>query len=104
MSQYIDLKPRFFGQEISVTSSIALTSNRSYNVDTTNAITLTMPVAPNTGDYVVIKDTTGLANTNNITVDRNGKKIEDLSANKILQTNYGAWTFVYDGVDTWWMK
>lgn len=66
------------------------------------AITLTLP-APTNGRMLVIKDSSGTAATNNITLAQHAsEKIEGLAASKILQTNFGSWTFTSDGTD-WWM-
>lgn len=66
------------------------------------AITITLPTPVN-GRVLVIKDISGTANTNNITLARHAsEKIEGLAASKLLQTNFGSWTFTTDGTD-WWM-
>ena len=66
------------------------------------AITITLP-APTNGRVIVIKDISGAANTNNITLARNAsEKIEGTAASKLLQTNWGAWTITSDGTD-WFM-
>ena len=65
-------------------------------------ITITLPT-PVLGRIIKIKDISGLANTNNITIARHAtESIEGLAASKILQTNFGAWTFTNDGTN-WWM-
>jgi hypothetical protein len=68
-------------------------------VDTSAARVITLP-SPATRRVIVIKDKTGSATTNNITVARNAaESIEGVAASKILQTNWGSWTFVSDGTD-----
>lgn len=63
---------------------------------------LTLP-SPTNGRLLHIKDISGTANTNTITMVRHAsEKIEGLAASKVLQTNWGGWTFTSDGTD-WFM-
>lgn len=72
------------------------------NVDTTSARTIQLPVATQ-GLRFTIKDISGLAGTNNITVLQNAAEtIDGLAASRILSTNWGSWTFIGDGTN-WWM-
>jgi hypothetical protein len=89
-----------FFTRVTVTSSpITVVSGRTYLVDTSSARTLNLP-APANNAYLVVKDITGQAGTNNITVARNGsEKIDGASSNKTLNINYGFWMFVSDGTD-----
>lgn len=65
-------------------------------------ITITLP-APTNGRILIIKDASGTANTNNITLAQHAsEKIEGVATSKVLQTNFGSWTFGSDGTD-WWM-
>ena len=71
-------------------------------VDTSAARTIELP-APSNGTRLIVKDAVGLAASNNITLARDGsEKIEGVAADKVLQTDWGAWTFVSDGTD-WYM-
>lgn len=91
----------------STTSNLTIdttTTDYAVLVDTTGgAVTITMP-AHASGRIVKIKDKGGAAETNNITVARNGGtgSIEGVAASKTLSTNYGSWTFISDG-SSWWM-
>lgn len=72
-----------------------------YITTSSGAISVTLPV-PTAGRQIVIKDLSGLANTNNITVVRNGSEtIEGIAASKVLYANFGMWTFTSDGTN-WW--
>lgn len=65
-------------------------------------ISITMPT-PTNGRWVTVKDISGTANTNNITIVQHAaEKIENLAVSKVLQTNFGSWDFVADGTN-WWM-
>jgi hypothetical protein len=89
------------------------TITTTYTVDTTTtddiiycnqstAFTITLPT-PTSGRTIVIKDISGTAQTNTITVAPHAsEKIEGLTASKPLNTNFGSWTFSSDGV-SWWM-
>jgi hypothetical protein len=89
------------------------TTTASLTVDTTTTddiifcnqsagITITLPT-PTNGRTIVIKDISGTAQTNNITVARHAtENIEGLAASKVLYTNFGSWTFCADGTN-WWM-
>lgn len=71
-------------------------------VSTAAARNITFPT-PTAGFKITIKDSTGQAQTNNITMVRAGsEQIEGVAASKILQTNWGAWTFISNGTN-WFM-
>lgn len=75
-------------------------------VSTASARNITLPLAANVtaGRRFIIKDITGSAATNNITIVRSGSDtIEGVSGNKTLQTNYGAWQIVSNGSNAWWL-
>lgn len=76
-----------------------------YLVDTSAARTINLPTATSVADRAYIfKDIIGTAETNNISIVPNGTdQIEGLNVTKLLQTNYGSWTFLSDGVSKWWM-
>ncbi len=68
-------------------------------VSTAAARAITLP-APVNGRVIIIKDKTGQAETNNITLIRNGsEQIEGVAASRILSTNWGVWTITTDGTD-----
>jgi hypothetical protein len=62
------------------------------------AITLLFPDAPSTGQYWTIKDVTGSAATNNITITTvSGTDTFDGSTSVILSQNYGSLTVLFNG-------
>lgn len=68
-------------------------------VNTGSPVTVTLPV-PASGRRVVVKDSTGNAATNNITVARNGSEnIEGLGSNKLIAANWGSLTLISDGTN-----
>lgn len=84
-----------------ISSNVTLACG-SYNfVSTAAARSLTLP-APSSGCIIKLKDKTGTASTNNITVLRAGsEKIENVAASFVYTTDFGALELVSDGTD-WW--
>jgi hypothetical protein len=74
-----------------------------FAVDTTIApITLNLPTSPTAGIRYVIKCARGTCGVNPITVTKDAAHtIERLNANYLLESNFGSWTFVFNGVDNW---
>ena len=67
------------------------------------AITVTLP-APANGRTLVIKDISGNASTNNITVAQHASEtIEGVAASYLIQVSYQAITLVSDGTN-WWFQ
>ena len=65
-------------------------------VDSSAARTITPLGSPTTGQMYRIKDNTGSAALNNITITPSGKNI-DGAASKIINSNYGSVDIVYNG-------
>ena len=93
-----------YKEEIAVTvnSNITALAGRRYAVDTSAARTITLPASPAVGDEVQIMDTTGTAATNNITVLRNGNKINGLLEDAIIDVDMDMASFVYSGSTVGW--
>ena len=76
-------------------------------VDTSSsAITITLPISsgpPALGDFVRILDATGNASSNNITVARNGNKIQGAAADLTISTNRAAIGLVYVNSTQGWV-
>ena len=76
-------------------------------VDTSSAaITITLPISsgpPSVGDFVRVLDATGDAATNNITVARNGSKIQGVAADLTIATARAAIGLVYVNVAQGWV-
>ena len=85
-------------------SSTAIAGVR-YLIDSSGgAVTLTLPSSASLGDEVGVIDATGSAGTNNITVARNGGKIEGASSDLTVSTNRSAFTLVYYNSTQGWVK
>lgn len=83
-------------------SNISIVSNNRYFVDTSSARTLTLPASPSLGDEVQVFDQTGSAETNNITINSNGNKINGTVQNLLVDVNYDMATLTYTGSTYGW--
>ena len=85
-----------------VTTYTADGNNYVLLVDTSSAgQTITLPASPVDGLSYKIKDKSGNASVNNVTIDGNGSNI-DGAANASINTNFGAFELVYSSDDTAW--
>jgi hypothetical protein len=83
----------------SLAGNITAVSGTTYIVDCSAARTITLPAAAANASFTV-KDSTGQSFTNNITIARAAaESIEGVAASKILQSNWGSWTFVCNGTN-----
>jgi hypothetical protein len=87
---------------VSVSSNITLSANTIYLVNTSTARTLTLPASPEISDQIQIIDSIGTASTYNITVSRNGNKINGETNNLIIDTDGGWYSLIYTGSDYGW--
>ena len=72
---------------------------------TSTVITVTLPSAASTGDEITIIDARGTWGSNNLTVDRNGLKINSGTSNLTLSNNGQSITLVYiDSTRGWAYK
>ena len=78
------------------TSGFTAVSGNGYFVNTTSAaITVTLPITPTAGDIVAIADYANTSATNNITVGRNGSKIDGETIDATIKVNGQVYTLVY---------
>ena len=85
-----------------VSSNITMAANNNYFVDTSAARTLTLPASPTLGDTIAIYDASGTAATNNITIARNGNKINGQTENAIIDVDQSSSVFTYTGATVGW--
>jgi len=71
---------------------------------TTGGFTITLPASNLLeGDSIQIIDATGIAGTSNITVARNGNRIQNLLADLVININNTAITLVWSGATYGWL-
>lgn len=74
-------------------------SGKTYLVNTSAARQINLP-APAISAYLIVKDVSGLAETNNITLHRNGSEmIDGVTADKTVRLNNAIVFIVSDGTD-----
>ena len=85
------------------TSPFTAVSGDGFFVNTSGgAITVTLPSSPSAGDIVALKDYANTWDTNNVTLCRNGSKINGICANSSLNTESQSVTLIYvDGTKGW---
>lgn len=85
-------------------ASFTASAGYAYPVDTTSsAITVTLPASPSTGHTIQILDVAATADSNFITLDRNGNKINGATANHALGAERGVVSVVYSGSSQGWV-
>ena len=85
-----------------VSSNVTLAGFNKYFVDTSAARTITLPASPALGSEIYIFDASGTAATYNITIARNGEKINGNAGNLIFNVNGGAVSLTYTGTTYGW--
>ena len=86
------------------TIDVTATVNTTYLVDTTSGnVTVTLPGSPQFGQTVGIIDGAGTSKTNQITVLRNGNKIQGLNSDLVVNNNRAAFTLVYFNAANGWV-
>ena len=84
-------------------SPVTAVSGNGYFINTTSgAITVNLPSTPAAGDIVAIADYANTSATNNITVGRNGSKIDGETIDAKIKVNGQVYTLVYvDATEGW---
>jgi hypothetical protein len=93
-------------QAVSAAAAISVTAGNGYFLNTTgNAITATLPASPSLGDEIAFADYAGTFDSYNLTVARNGKKIQGATADLTVATERAAFTLVFsDDTQGWLLK
>jgi len=87
-----------------LTSSATVTAGTRIFADATSAaFTITLPASPSVGDTLQIIDVAGIFATNNVTIGRNGSKIQNLAEDLVLNLNNAAITMIYSGGSYGWV-
>ena len=79
-----------------------LSVGRYFVPSSIDPFTLTLPASPELGDEIQIFDSGNYAGTQNITINRNGKNINGVADNALLDVNGVAAVFVYTGSTYGW--
>ena len=87
---------------LSISANTNLVAKKRYFVTSASALTLTLPASPALNDEIQIVDASGNASTYNITVARNGNKINGGTGNLIIDNNGGWYTLLYTGTTYGW--
>ena len=87
---------------LSISANTNLVTKKRYFVTSASALTLTLPASPALNDEIQVVDASGNASTYNITVARNGNKINGGTGNLIIDNNGGWYTLLYTGSTYGW--
>ena len=81
-----------------------MVAGRGYFVNNTSAAGLVkLPLSASAGDTVAIKDYAGNFGTNNLTIQRNGHKIQGAANDSLISTNRASLTLVYVDATKGWL-
>jgi hypothetical protein len=86
------------------TAGFTAVGGNGYFVNTTSgAITVTLPSSPTAGDVVAISDYANTADTNNITIGRNGSNIQGTANDFIINTEGASVLLIYVDATKGWL-
>ena len=84
-------------------SNSTMTTNNGYFVDTSGGPkTMTLPTTATLGDTIRINDLAGTFNTNNLTVARNGHKIQGIANDLLVDVDQSSFGLVYSNSTYGW--
>lgn len=84
-------------------SNATMVANNGYFVDTSSAAkTMTLPISATLGDTIRINDLAGSFATNNLTVARNGHKIQGIADNLLVDEDQSSFGLVYSNSTYGW--
>jgi hypothetical protein len=87
------------------TTGFTAVAGEGYFCNTTSAaFTVTLPATPTAGDLVGIKDYANTADTNNITIGRNGSNIEGVANDFVINIEGGSITLIYVDATKGWLS
>jgi len=86
------------------TAGFTAVGGNGYFVNTTSgAITVTLPATPTAGDAVAISDYANTADTNNITIGRNGSNIQGTASDFFINTEGASVLLIYVDATKGWL-
>ena len=86
------------------TSAFNAAASKGYFVDTSSsAITATLPASPTAGDTIRFIDLSATFDTNNLTVARNGKKLQGDTSDMTVATERAGFALVFSGDTQGWL-
>jgi len=86
------------------TSAFNAEVSKGYFVDTSSAaITATLPASPSAGDTIRFIDLSATFDTNNLTVARNGKKLQGDTSDMTVATERAGFALVFSGDTQGWL-
>jgi hypothetical protein len=84
-------------------SNATMSANNGYFVDTSSAAkTMTLPTSATLGDTIRINDLAGTFGTNNLTVARNGHKIQGVADDLLIDYSQASVTLIYSNSTYGW--
>jgi len=84
-------------------SNATMVANNGYFVDTSSAAkTMTLPISATLGDTIRINDLAGSFATNNLTIARNGHKIQGIADNLLVDADQSSFGLVYSNSTYGW--
>ena len=85
-----------------VTGTSTTATNASFHIASAGGITITLPASPTAGNYVIIKDGTGAAETTTFTVARNGSNIASSATDLTFDKNFAEVVMTYVNATIGW--
>lgn len=106
-TELVQTTPKAVSQTTITAASATATPNTvySYLINRAGAVTLNLPAVAGltAGTRIEVKDISGNASTNNITIDANGSETIDGALTFVINTNYESVTLETDGT-AWYSK
>jgi len=99
----LELNSKTMTWQVAGASPQTAATGQGYLIDTvSSAYTLNLPASPTAGDIVGVTDFKGNAETNNITIGRNGSNIDGVAEDLIVDVSRSTFKLVYTDATTGW--